>query len=117
MFSLAHVNPHLLYVPETVAWPKKDILGNRLHPSFEVESYGIAAKIDEFPIKISTASSDFYWNKILRGEGFFLFLRQKKVHQLLAGFVFQPMRQTTCRHPHFRMLFPELRKILISHSV
>jgi len=64
IFNLAHVNPHLLYVPETIAWPKKDILGNRLAPSFEVESYGIASRIDEFPIQISTASANFYWNKI-----------------------------------------------------
>lgn len=64
LFSLAHVNPHLLYVPETIAWPKKDILGNRSHPSFEVESYGIASRIDEFPIQISTASQNYYWNKI-----------------------------------------------------
>ena len=63
-FSLAHVNPHLLYVPETVAWPKRDILGNRLHPTFDVESYGITSQISEFPIQISTASENYYWNKI-----------------------------------------------------
>ena len=63
-FTFANVNPHLLYVPETIAWPKRDILGNRLEPSFVTRSYGILSEIDEFQIKIGTVSDNYYWNRI-----------------------------------------------------
>jgi hypothetical protein len=63
-FTFANINPHLLYVPETIAWPKRDILGNRIEPTFVARSYGITSERDEFEIKISTVSENFYWNKI-----------------------------------------------------
>ena len=63
-FTFQNINPHLLYVPETIIWPKRDILGNRTEPTFVARSYGIVSERDEFEIKITTVSENFYWNKI-----------------------------------------------------
>lgn len=63
-FKFLNVNPHLIYVPETVMWPEIDILGNRSEPSFKTKSYGITSEKDEFQINITTASENFYWDKI-----------------------------------------------------
>ncbi|RZD41213.1 MAG: hypothetical protein CXT73_05335 [Methanobacteriota archaeon] len=63
-FQFDNQYPHLIKMPETIAWPARDLLGTRTEPSFISSSYGLTGDVDEFEVKISTISESFFFNKI-----------------------------------------------------
>jgi hypothetical protein len=63
-FQFSNQYPHLIKMPPTIAWPEKDIMGNRTEPSFFSSSYGLTGDVDEFEIKIATVSDNFYYNDL-----------------------------------------------------
>jgi len=63
-FRFLNQYPHLIDMPEVIAYPQRDLLGNRTEPSFISESYGLTGDVDEFEVKISTVSENFFYNEI-----------------------------------------------------
>jgi|UniRef100_A0A6C0IPY8 hypothetical protein len=63
-FQFDNQYPHLIKMPDVIAYPERDITGARTEPSFISTSYGLTGDVDEFEVKISTLSSNFYYNRI-----------------------------------------------------
>lgn len=63
-FQFDNQYPHLIDMPDVIAYPARDLIGNRTEPSFISASYGLTGDVDEFEVRISTVSDNFYYNEI-----------------------------------------------------
>jgi hypothetical protein len=65
-FQIDNLNPHLLLVPKTVAYPASNNLGQLVAPEFDCLSFGNEGDVDEFIMPITITSMNEYFNNIIQ---------------------------------------------------
>jgi len=65
-FQIDNLNPHLLLVPKTVAYPATNNIGELVAPEFECVSFGNEGDVDEFIMPIVITSINPFFHNIIQ---------------------------------------------------